>query len=350
MFEELRVALDMGGCPNRCKHCWLGHDKNKVMQIDDLHLIYELFSPYSKKIGIYSWYREPDYLPNYQEIFEIETKLSDPELFERFELASFYRLNRDKKYAPWLKTLGIKKIQLTLFGMEPTTDFFVGRVGAFREIIKAAHILLDNGIIPRFQIFINKKNIEELPKVINLFKKEKFLEEAQKLNEKFEYFAHLGSVNGENLKNIAWRLTEKDLKKIPQELFEKSAQYLNTKNPFGISEKQLYQKFHNSKSHVIEFLKLKSTKPVFYINHKYNVYPNISNIQPWWKMGNCKKDKIIDIIARYQNDEIYALQISNQLTIKELVENVGNINGSWLFTEDDYLIYLLDLYCQKHYR
>ena len=29
LSPQIAVALDMAGCPNRCRHCWLGHTPNK---------------------------------------------------------------------------------------------------------------------------------------------------------------------------------------------------------------------------------------------------------------------------------------------------------------------------------
>ena len=29
--KKLTLVVDMNGCPNRCKHCWIGHMTNKKM-------------------------------------------------------------------------------------------------------------------------------------------------------------------------------------------------------------------------------------------------------------------------------------------------------------------------------
>lgn len=60
---------------------------------------------------------------------------------------------RDSSYADWLYSLGVKVCQLTLFGTEETTDYFIGRKGAYQEIIKAINILLEHNIAPRLQIY-----------------------------------------------------------------------------------------------------------------------------------------------------------------------------------------------------
>jgi len=58
-------------------------------------------------------------------------------------------LARDPEYVLFLKETGVEKIQLTFFGMEKLTDFYTGRKGAFKELLKATDILIDNGISPK---------------------------------------------------------------------------------------------------------------------------------------------------------------------------------------------------------
>jgi len=52
-----------------------------------------------------SWYREPDYAPNYREPYELERELSDDNA-SRFELLSVWRLARDPGYAAWASEVG----------------------------------------------------------------------------------------------------------------------------------------------------------------------------------------------------------------------------------------------------
>ena len=99
---KLSLVVDMAGCPNRCKHCWLGHMPNyKMNEEDDLKII-EYFQPYFKEISYYSWLREPDYVDNYKERWERDNQISTIKPM-RFELASFYRIVRDPKYVDFLK-------------------------------------------------------------------------------------------------------------------------------------------------------------------------------------------------------------------------------------------------------
>ena len=43
--KPLVLAVDMHGCPNRCKHCWIGHMPNREMEENaDVWLI-DYFKP-----------------------------------------------------------------------------------------------------------------------------------------------------------------------------------------------------------------------------------------------------------------------------------------------------------------
>lgn len=159
----------MLGCPNRCRHCFVGWRPNPKLTESDLRFVAEAFRPYAKTLTIYDWNREPDFGGDYKEKWELCKELSSPDRPpERFELASVWRLARDGEYAPWLKGLGVKYVQLTLFGGEELTDSFTGRRGAYQDILKAIDVLLENGIAPRIQAFVNKQTVQELYKVEEL--------------------------------------------------------------------------------------------------------------------------------------------------------------------------------------
>ena len=110
------------------------------------------------------WYREPDFSDRYKERWKLCESLSDRPR-THFELLSVWRLVRDPEYVKWLSALGLKAAQLTLFGGEKTTDYYTGRKNAYREILEAIDILIDNRISPRIQIFSNQANIDEMPLV-----------------------------------------------------------------------------------------------------------------------------------------------------------------------------------------
>ena len=136
MFTSITVCLDMFGCPNRCKHCWIGHSPNGNLTNDDLRFIAEKFRPFTNCLKVYDWYREPDYKDNYKELWSLCNSLSDAHE-KHFELISVWRIVRDKEYVKWLSSLELKKAQLTLFGGQKKTDYYTGRKNAYNETLKA---------------------------------------------------------------------------------------------------------------------------------------------------------------------------------------------------------------------
>ena len=58
-IKKLSIVFDMHGCPNRCKHCWIGHMNNKQMNNDDLIFVANFFNNVCDNFEIYSWMREP---------------------------------------------------------------------------------------------------------------------------------------------------------------------------------------------------------------------------------------------------------------------------------------------------
>ena len=113
MYEKsLSLAVDMYGCPNRCKHCWLGHMPNRKMETGSDEWIMNYFKPYFQTIDFYSWSREPDFCDDYKNRWYKDIKLSVNTTPERFELASFWHIVRDQEYVKFLKEVDVKIVQV----------------------------------------------------------------------------------------------------------------------------------------------------------------------------------------------------------------------------------------------
>lgn len=216
----------MYGCPNRCKHCWIGHSPNGNLTVDDLKYVAGEFRRFTDCLEVYDWYREPDFKDNYKELWNLCNELSDTKR-EHFELISFWRIVRDKEYVKWLSSVGVKVAQLTLFGGQEKTDYYIGRKNAYNEIMQAIEILLENRISPRIQVFINKDNIDELPFIEALVDHLDLENRCKAFGEKFSFFLHQGSCDGENEKLYNIRVTPEDLQKIPPALAEYTLKHFN---------------------------------------------------------------------------------------------------------------------------
>ena len=325
--KHLSICVDMYGCPNRCKHCWLGELPNKPFPNNYDEVIVNLFKKYFKNISFYSWLREPDYCPSYKQRWIMDNILSSIKP-ERFELASFYRIVRDPTYVKWLKEVGTKKVQLTFFGLEKTTDSFVGRKGAYQELISASKILKENDIEPRWQIFIYETNKEEVVALLNI---------AKSMDIK-EIIVHEGSCDGNNRKLYDIRINKNN---IPNEV---KLYYLDYSNI--LSEKECVALLKNDKSY---YLPHNEKDLVLYITSDLNVYFNFTNPSTSWKIGNIKEDDIDDIVRKAIEEDIPALTLAGSIKIKDLVKRYGNPVSDRVFSIEDYKMYLLNNYLEEEY-
>ncbi len=144
--RHICVAMDMHGCPNRCRHCYIGALPAGSLNEDDLRWAAGQFRRHVRpcqdrssfeKLSVLSWVREPDYSDDYERLAALEAELSDAPSV-RYELLSIWRLARDPKYAAWAKRVGPDTCQVTFFGLGQTQDWFYRRHGAFQDCVAAA--------------------------------------------------------------------------------------------------------------------------------------------------------------------------------------------------------------------
>lgn len=329
--KNLILAVDMYGCPNRCKHCWLGHMPNKKMKNGDDELIVNFFKPYFNSVTYYSWLREPDFCDNYAERWIKDNQISVNAKPQRFELASFYRLVRDAEYIKFLKSLNVKAVQLTFFGLEKLTDKYVGRKGAFDELLRSSDLLIKNQISPRWQAFINQENALEIVKLLELSKKLNLVERCRNFGGEFKFFVHAGSCDGENRKLYDIRINKED---IPKALIP----YYNDFDKM-LTESELCCKLKNDTSH---FVYHNEDEITLNISNEFDVYFNFTHMTDDWKIGNRKSDSQDEITRKILDENTYALNTARGITISELVRNYGNFCSERIFDEYDYKAYLLN--------
>ncbi len=344
-FNRITACLDMFGCPNRCKHCWIGSSPNGNLTVSDLEFVAEQFRTFADYLEIYDWYREPDYKNNYKQLWNLCNDLSDGPR-DHFELISVYRIVRDKEYVKWLYSLGVRNVQLTLFGGAEKTDYYTGRKNAYNEILEAVEILIKNRISPRIQFFVNKDNIEELPFIEKLIKNLNLDERCKNFDGGFSFFIHQGSCCGENEKLNEFRLTPEDVNKIPEATIEYTKKHFNVENimdVFGRTERELYDELLKDNS-IDTFV---SDKPVFYIDKDFNVYPNISAPENFWLLGNLKLDGAEIVLKNYKSSDSVAQRVRKTVPLCDIVRKTGDHESLKLFTKPDYKIYLLNKYCRN---
>lgn len=338
-YRQVNLVVDMYGCPNRCKHCWLGHMPNRNMEKGTDEYLISVFDPYFERIAYYSWLREPDYCDDYRDRWYRDLEISKNCKPQRFELASFYRIVRDEKYIPFLKEVGTEKVQLTFFGLKDTQDRYVGRKGAFEEVLEASRLLAENGIIPRWQCFINEENKDEIVEIHHMAKK--FRDDYCK---DLEFFVHEGSCDGENRKLYPIRICKKD---IPEELKEV---YLDIDEL--MDEKDCMEILLKDENHPILHEAEAITKDdeiTLNISNTFDVYYNFSHMAKEWIIGNLKTDDHEQLIRKIVEGDTYALNEAKKVTWKQLAMEYGDPVSEKAFRLEDYKTYLFNEYLERTY-
>lgn len=337
--KSLTLAVDMYGCPNRCGHCWLGHMPNKQMDSDSDVWIVNYFKPFFNKITYYSWLREPDFCSDYKERWKRDMQLSVNSTPQRFELASFWRIVRDPEYVKFLKDVGTKKVQLTFFGMEELTDKYVGRKGAFQELLKATEILIDNHITPRWQAFINEENKNSLVELLQLTETLKLRERCISLQDEFKFFIHAGSCDGENRKLYDIRIQRSDIPEVLKKYYLDFEKVLTERECVERLENDTsYPSYHNDDLIVL------------YISNIYNVYFNFTNMSEAWKIGNLKEESSEELVRSVLEEDTYALNLAKAISFKELAGRYGDRRSQRVFFLDDYKDYLMNCFLDDKFR
>lgn len=334
-MDYLGVMVDLAGCPNRCRHCWLGAHKNGNISIDDFREIARQFKNWKdengnsiRELGFFSWWREPDFREDYRKLWEIEKELSSPGRTQRFELLSIWRLARDKSYAKWVAALEPKVCQITFFGMEENTDWGIRRKGAFRDSLLATERLLAVGIAPRWQLFVTKRCLRELDEFMKLMKDLNLAERCHKIGQKFDFFFGGLSPEGNGYELENERLELDDLALIPNEMASLSRDGLDR---FGRPEGELYCELIQIDSSPNMDANIKSLS----INADFDVYPNIAEPTEWWRLGNIKRDGIDIILKAYRDETTPGMRANRIIPISELTRRYGNPNSKKLYDRDD---------------
>ena len=341
-MEQLGVAVDMAGCPNNCRHCWLGKQKNGSMNICEFRNIAAQFKDWRDengnaiaKLGFSTWHREPDFRDDYRELWELEKELSTPGMVKKFELLSIWRLARDESYAKWAADVfqthaenGVATCQVSFFGMEEVTDWGVNRKGAFKDSILATNRLIEAGIAPRWQLFATKRGLSDYDQFTQLIHELDLFKRCEAIGRKFEVFINCFSPEGNGYLIDSETLEEGDLSKIPQGLIDICCASIGN---FGKPEYALLEEMASDNSPP----NLSANMYYISINADYDAYPNIAEIAPWWRLGNLKADGVDSIIKAYRDETTPGMKANRTIPISELARRYGAYGSKKLYDKSD---------------
>jgi hypothetical protein len=343
--SDIGLAFDMHGCPNRCRHCWLGQASGGRMTEDDARWVvtqFRLFkragegAPPWQRLRVSTSAREPDYSPDYRRLYDLENELSDlatPRA--EWELLSVWRLARDPSYPAWAYSIGVRVWQLSFFGLEKATDWAHRRRGAFQDLLIATERLLAAGIRPRWQWFFTKRILPDLPGLIALVEELRLRERCEALGGPFTLFLHCPGPDGE-----AWHLeylrpTAKDLAHVPNWLREQSEKHTGHAigEPEGKLVKTLSKEDRPSWASTADLSG--NTGLWFHVEPNFDLYAAACEITPWFRLGNLRHDGLAYCLDVFENDRTPGFRAMFHVPVSELARRYGRPRGRRIFHPSD---------------
>ena len=231
--------------------------------------------------------------------------------------------------------MGVKTVQLTFFGLEETTDRFVGRTGAFRELVQATELLIANEIAPRWQAFLYEENKEEIVALLKLSEELHLRERCRSFGAKFRFFVHTGGCDGENRKQYGIWIKKEN---IPEALI---SCYLNYESL--LTERECCERLKEDAAHWGHH---NEKEIVLLISNTCDVFFNFTQMSKEWKIGNLKTDDREELIRRVVEEDIPALNLARKITLGELAARYGSLESDRAFQLNDYKDYLLNRYLE----
>ena len=325
------------------------------MSDDDLRWVVDKFRKYLEtadtgieSLSISPDFREPDFADDYRHLYTLAGELSDGDV-ERYELLSIWRLARDRDYAAWAKSVGPDTCQISFFGMEETTDWFFRRKGAFQDALTATELLLDVGMKPRWQLFLTKKLLPEIDDFLRLIERLSLPERVRKIGGEFRIFMHPPDPEHEGRKIEYLRPTAEELTSLAGWILEPSKKHFGS-DILWQTESELYASIIEEKLDIPDNENILSEPSHFwfFVTNNWDVFSNVGTLEPWWCLGNLRKDSVETIMRRFERDEIPGLDALYHYPYRKLAEEYGNPHGRKIYSGKTDLVSLyLARHCEK---
>ena len=350
--EGVGLAFDMRGCPNRCRHCYLGPGSNYTLSEEDVRwgvsqfrdLIAIRNTPI-KKLSVSTWFREPDFGGDYRKLYDLEAELGDGKP-NRYELLSVCRLAQDDTYAQWAKSVGPDTCQISFFGMRETNDWFFRRKGAFDDALTATERLLDAGMKPRWQVFLTTKLLPELGEFLRLIDQHRLRHRVQELGEEFQIFLHPPGPDHEARRIENLRPNAEQVADLPEVILSPSQKHFG-KDILWQTEETLYAEILNDDD--IEGRWLPKVL-WFFVCSDWDIFANVGTLEPWYRLGNLKRDSFESIIRKFEDDSVLGLNVQFHESPVRLAEHFGDPRGQKVYSsKEDLLSLYRGRHCEKEW-
>ena len=346
--QQIGVAFDMQGCPNRCRHCWLGPTGNRILSEEDVRWGVSRFrellvsgSVPVKRLSVATWFREPDFRDDYRKLYDLEAELGDTKP-NRYELLSVWRLAWDDSYACWAKSVGPDTCQISFFGMRETTDWFYRRKGAFEDALTATERLLDAGMKPRWQLFLTTKLLPDLDELLGLVDRLRLPRRVRELGDEFQLFTHTPGPDGQARGLEHLRPTAEQLTSLPETILAPSRKHFG-RDILWHTEETLVTEIRDWDGEA----RTNDLPDVlwFFVCANWDVFSNVGTLEPWCRLGNLKQDSVESIMCMYEDDSAPGLAVQFHEPPARLAQRFGDPSGQKVYSSwGD----LLSLYRAKH--
>jgi hypothetical protein len=299
---------------------------------------------YFPSVRVLTWYREPDFSPEYRRLRDLELALSDRPITEDLELLSVWRLARDRGYAAWAREArGARVCQITFFGVAAANDWFFRRRGAFEDNLAATEGLLAAGILPRWQLFLTKRMVADLGAWSHLVTKMRLRERCKAVGGEFVIFVHLPAPEGEAFGIEHLRPTARDIAEVPRWLVEESKRHFGGRRPFGEPEAVLVRKVLGGELNPPPY---EPEQLCFHVTADLDVYSNYGELTPWWRLGNLRRHSVGTMLRTFEEDAVPGLWASHHVPLEELAGRFGRPRGRRYYDPGDLRARWVGLWCR----
>lgn len=220
LYDSIGLFLNVTGCVNRCKHCYLPENIFKFKTFEEIKEIIDNYAkvlkrPSLTKSAYLYFHDEPTTHPKIISILEYmrskEIKYASSLSTNGFGIC---RRKDWKEILAAFKKVGTRRLHLALFGEREYHDWFVGRNGAFDTIVETSRRGKEMGYSIVWSLFLTKDNCDDLIRIREQLKNERISVAIWGYSSRVvdkEYLLHPTSKELKKVKDLLEVPTQKDL-------------------------------------------------------------------------------------------------------------------------------------------
>lgn len=86
----------------------------------------------------------------------------------------------------------------------------------------------------------------------------------------------------------------------------------------------------------------------FFVTSEFDLFSNIGELAPWWKLGNLKKDNLDSIIDKFENNKTPGLHAIYNIPVSELAERFGRQKSKRIYSPAGLKIRWIRMWCRSN--